>query len=157
MGMVYQWKPGSRVSVDAQVAGERMEKIRARKGGLTPAAVVQDARSDRSPLHHEFEWDDRRAAAMQRLSRAGELIRYIAVTVRGESGAEPVTTRAFVSVRENEHQHFTSVSVAMSDPLLRDQVLARALGELRAFQAKYRDLAELAPVFEALEQMQVAA
>lgn len=158
MGMVYQWKPGARVNLDPQVTGERLEKIRLRNGGnLTPDAVVKDARRETSPLHPAFEWNDRAAAEKYREAQAGHIIRTIAVVVERGTGAEPVATRAFVSVRQEDERHYTSVAVALSDPTMREQVLANALRELEMFRQKYEGLEELAPVFEAMGELLVAA
>lgn len=159
MAAVYQWKPKSQVAVEAQAAGERLETIRLRnRGSLTPAMVVKDARSEKSPLHPAFEWDDRRAAEKYRLDQASYIIRSIAVVVRNGDSEEPKVTRAFVSVTdEDDERQYTSVSVALTDPVLRAQVLEQATRELAAFEAKYSELEELAPVFEAFAQVMVAA
>lgn len=42
----------------------RLEDLRRRDGLLQPAAVVEDARDESSPLHPLFEWDDRKAAEL---------------------------------------------------------------------------------------------
>lgn len=62
---------------------ERLERIRLRNNGvLTPEAVVADAASKSSPLHSEFEWNDKRAAHQYRLDQARELIRKVTVEIR---------------------------------------------------------------------------
>lgn len=48
-------------------------------------------------------------------------------------------------------------SAAMSDPVLREQVLARAYSELQAFRRKYEHLTELAQVFEAMDRLRTEA
>lgn len=40
------------------------------RGNYTPEALVQAARSPRSPAHKHFEWDDERAAHQHRLTQA---------------------------------------------------------------------------------------
>lgn len=60
----------------------RLEKIRARNNGvLTPDDVVKDARSETSPLHPYFTWDDSEAANQYRLDQARLLIRNVRVEV----------------------------------------------------------------------------
>lgn len=60
---------------------DALETIRMANGGvLTRTAVVDAARSKRSPLHREFDWDDKSAAQKQRLDRAQELITWVVVT-----------------------------------------------------------------------------
>lgn len=60
----------------------RLEKIRARNAGLLrPDDVVKDARSESSPLHSLFEWDNSKAAHQHRLYQARDLIASVRVEV----------------------------------------------------------------------------
>ncbi len=149
--MIYEWKPKSHVAIDAQKAGERVEKLREKANGLlTPAMVVDDARSAKSPLHEAFEWDDDRAAEEYRLSQARHLVACLVVTIDVE-GATHAPTRAFVHVKQDEDKGYTSIGHAMSDEDLRAQVLAKAWKELLAWKARYGELQELGRVFKAIE------
>ena len=67
---------------ERKAINERLERIRMRaKGILTPAAVVADARSESSPLHSQFTWDDSEAARLRRLDEARMLIRSVRLEV----------------------------------------------------------------------------
>lgn len=148
--MIYQWKPEARVRVDAQVAGIEMERLRVlHNGRLERNLVLEAARSPLNPLHSEFEWDDYRAAEAHRLDRAGYLIRSIQVVVHEQPINGPV--RAFVSVTRDEDRAYTSVSHALADPMLRQQVLEAALRELEAWRNRYAELVELAQIFAAID------
>ena len=60
----------------------RLAKIAEENGGnLTPDAVLEDARSKKSPLHDQFEWNDGEAAHRFRLDQARTLIRSVRVEV----------------------------------------------------------------------------
>jgi hypothetical protein len=159
--MVYQWKRGARLSIDAQVAGERLETIRERNSGvLTPAAVVSDARDELSPLHTTFEWDDSRAADKYRETQAAYLIRSVVVVMRETEEKPPAEVRAFVSViqhDEAEERSYTHVEVAMRDPHLRAQVISRAYSELQSWRKRYADLEEFASVYSLIDEMDIAA
>jgi hypothetical protein len=71
------------------MAGKREQRIAAalneirssNRGRLTAAAVVEAARNPRHPLHREFQWDDKKAAQLQRLDRARELICVVSIVV----------------------------------------------------------------------------
>lgn|SRR5262245_13141148 len=66
----------------AEVIKQELEKLKNKNGRITPAIVVKAAKSPKSPLHSEFVWDDVKAAQLQRLGRARELIQvFITVTV----------------------------------------------------------------------------
>lgn len=153
--MVYQFKPGARLSttrLSAQAIGERLETIRERDGGLTAQAVVDDAKPKKSPMHGAFEWNDTKAAEEYRREQARHLLSAITVKLVGKDEAETVT-RAFVVVTpaEGGNDIYTSTEVALADPDMRQQVLGRAWRELSSWQRKYQELKELAGVFGAIE------
>lgn len=151
MSVRYAWRPGSRVSIDAEKAGRELAGIERKEGELTPSNVLERARSANSSLHGHFEWDDSIAAEQHRLTQAGELIRSIVVDVSRSNVEPPKPTRAFVSVEREGGRSYVATATAMSDVDLRRQVLARAWAELEAFRRKYGDMQELAKVFEAME------
>lgn len=154
--MIYQWKQGSHISIDAQAAGEEMEKLRTLYNGrLEPQMVVDAARDEQSPLHHHFEWNDKKAAAAYRNDQAGHLIRCITVEVDTGRG-ERAPVRAFVSVKRDEDRCYTSVQHALSDSELRAQVLASAWAELEAWRRRHAELIELAKVFAVIDQARAA-
>ena len=147
---VYQWKVGSRVNADAQKVGEVCARLE-RKGALTPKALVDASRHKNATLHSLFEWDDEVAAEKYRETQAAYIIRSIEVVSVGSS--EPV--RAFVSVTINENGGNTYMNVerALSEVGTRDEVLARAYAELKAFERKYANLEELAGVIAAISAL----
>lgn len=153
--MVYQWKPRFNVPVDAQVAGEELERLRVRNNGqLTPPSVVRAAEPEDSPLHPAFEWDDEEAAQKFREDQARYMLRGITVSVeRDGEAAKPI--RAFVNVEaDDDSRGYIDVITAMSDKALRQQVLARAKQELDDWRNRYNEYAELAGVFEAIDRLE---
>ena len=72
--MVYKYKNGISYSVPAQVVGKQFEKIEKKYGELNSQNVLDSARSEKSPIHDLFEWDDTQAAEKYRLSQASKLI-----------------------------------------------------------------------------------
>lgn len=158
MGMVYSWKNGAHHSpqIEAQVAGEELEKIRVKNNGrLENGDVVEAARDKRSPLHPAFEWDDKKAASAYRLDQAGNLIRAIdVIIVKDEGEQKPI--RAFVSVRREADRSYTSVQHALSDADLRAQVVAQAWAELEAWRKRHAELVEFAALFAMMDQARAA-
>ena len=150
-GMVYQWRSGTRLPVDAQLAGETIERLRQKANGqLTPTQVVDASRADKAPLHPCFEWDDNVAAERFREDQARGLIGALVVTVRPKGVEREV--RAFVSVqRKSEERGYTALHAALSDAELRRQVVSQAWDELRRWRAKYEAYSELAAVFAAID------
>lgn len=153
--MIYQWKPERQIKIDAQAAGEELERIRVKNNGrLESEMVVEAARKKTSPLHPAFEWNDAAAADAYRVEQAKYLIRSIEVIVEADANSRPV--RAFVSVVRDEDRSYTSVSHALADPELRRQVLLSALKELEAWRVRYAELVELANVFAAIDEARAA-
>jgi len=154
--MVYQWKQ-KRFPVAAQTAGEELERIKVKNGGLVPIEIVDESRPDEAVLHNCFEWNDETAAEAYREVQAREILRYITVVVESKDGEE--TTRAFVPVvlMENEeddkHKEYVSVTDAMSSDDYRAQILEQAKRELISFKVKYKQLNELSNVFKAIDEL----
>jgi len=154
--MVYAWREGARVSLNAQIAGQRLEQLkREHRGLVTPEAVVTDARPKRSPLHDHFEWEDSEAAKKYRLDQARELLRSIVVRI-DDRRLPDKSVRAFVHVEVPDNgesrRGYMGVREALSNKELRAQVLRCALGELKSWQERYRELREFGDVFEAIEE-----
>ena len=76
----YAWRVGAVTGgVDAQVAGEELQRISDKSGGLAASAVVQESRPEAAPLHPAFEWDDAVAGERWRTHQARNLIRAVQV------------------------------------------------------------------------------
>lgn len=154
MAMVYKWKPLTSIAVDAQKAGEELERIRvSRNGRLVQEDVVAEARDKASPLHPAFEWSDRKAAHAYRLEQAGYIIRSITVIVTEPDQQEREPIRAFVNVQRDDDRSFTSIAHAMSDDELRAQVIARAWKELHDWRKRHAELVEFARLFTVIDEV----
>lgn len=157
MAARYGWRPGSRVSLDAEKAGREMEDVRRQNGGaLTPEALLERARSANSATHAHFEWDDGKAAEQHRLGQAGDLIRAITVDISRSNVEAAKPIRAFVSVEREGARSYTSTVHAMTDADLRAQVLATAWRELLALRERYAGLEELARIFASIDEARPA-
>lgn len=152
MAMVYQWRAGAHHKIDAQTAGEELERIRTfNNGRLEAEHVVDAARPADAPLHEAFEWNDAVAAEAWRRDQASTMIRHIAVVMDKPDG-EAAAVRAFISVKRDEDRSYTSVQHALSDEQLRSQVLKQAWLELEAWRKRHAELIELAQVFSVIDQ-----
>lgn len=148
--MVYQWKERAVCNVDAQLAGEELERIRVlHNGRLAQEDVVKEAKAQDNPLHGAFEWNDKKAAHSWRLEQASYLIRNIVVQVNEDKDVAPI--RAFVNVKRDDDQSYTSVHHAMSDAELRAQVVANAWKELEAWRKRHAELIEFARLFAVID------
>ena len=156
--MKYGWKPGTRMKVSASVAGKRMRALYKKHGELTTEILKVDAAKKNSPIRECFEWNNAAAADAHRTTQAYQLLRYITFIPQNEKDVEDAEAiRMYFPItieveEEDEDGEVTTFSVTsykdtmdiMNDPADRQQLLARALGELRAFQRKYKMLKDLA-------------
>lgn len=148
---VFKFKPGSKLKGDPQRVGEELERIRCSTGGLTARAVVDAARPKRHYLHQYFTWDDALAAEKYREDEARHLLRSVVVQFTGEEKpSAPV--RAFVAIGQDD-ERYMPMAVVLSQDDLRAKLLAKATEELSWFRQKYRDLTELAKVFDAIDEI----
>ena len=154
--MIYRWRDGAHHRIDAQLAGDEMERVRTfNNGRLEPALLVDASRPAEAPLHPAFEWNDQKAAEAWRQDQASTMIRHIAVVIDKPEGAS-ATVRAFVSVKREEDRSYTSIAHALSDEELRAQVLRQAWAELEAWRSRYAELVELGKVFSLIDQARSA-
>lgn len=144
--MTYQWKVPGIMPVDAQTAGNELQRIYKRDGVIEPETVVLESESPSAPLHSCFEWDNEKAAHKYRITQAQGIIRAIVLVNETEKSPE---TRAFVSVERKYHP----VSVVIRNPEKRDILLQNALNELHWFEKKYNSLCELSGVFSAIKEV----
>ena len=80
-------------NVEAQNAGEELERINDKYGQTTASNVVDESRPEKAVLHEAFEWNDEVAAEEHRKTQARSLIKTVRV-IHPEKGDQP----AFVHV-----------------------------------------------------------
>ena len=146
--MTYQWKLPGLMPVDAQTAGEELNRIYQEKGRLDAPDIVSESRPTSAPLHPCFEWDDEVAAEKYREVQAGNLIRSITV-VHETPTHEPVEVRAFVKPLET----YAPIEVVVNSEEQMAALLETALAELKAFEKKYATLSKLSSVFEEIKKL----
>lgn len=150
--VIYGWRQGSRVGLDAQKVGEAIAKLqKAQNGPLEPESIVEAARDEGSVMHPHFTWDDALAAEEHRKDQARELVRSLTIDI-SRSNLESRPVRAFVNVEVGREQGYVSTATAMSSEDLRKQVLGRAFAELESWRARHAELSELARIFAAIDE-----
>ena len=148
--MVYEWKTASYIKADANVAGKQCEELE-RTVGLTAKNLLDANRDENAPLHNEFEWRDDIAAEKYRENQARHIIACLCVRAETTTGEQSEPVRAFLKIEpESEYQ---SLNVILQSADSHSAMLATALKELKAFQKKYKTLAELKPLFDVLEDI----
>lgn len=110
---------------------DRLAKLAKANGGiLTPNAVVDDAKDPKSPLHDQFEWDDRKAAAHYRIEQARELIRKVRVEI--EVDEKIIKVPKYIHEPNAGNQGYAEVAKVRND---RDRAVAAMRCELDRLEA----------------------
>lgn len=149
--MIYQWRADSRYSIGANIAAERLGKIRKQNGEITPRGVVDDAVDPQSPLHPCFEWNDDKAADAHRLSQARKLIGSIVVAERiGDDERISSEVRAFVHITADSLR-YEPIEIAMRDIEMREEILTRAWDEIKIWQKRYAAYEEFAELMDVID------
>jgi len=113
-----------------------LESLRHESGGkLKPAAVVENAKNEGSPLHPFFTWDDSEAAHQHRLDQARKLIKNVIVT---KSDNLPV----YVSVRVDGDQYYQRSEIAAKNEEERSSAVAMLRAQLRGIKRGLEVLGE---------------
>ncbi|NIP94019.1 MAG: hypothetical protein GWO24_11420 [Akkermansiaceae bacterium] len=137
----FEWGPGVRAKIKPGDAAKEFERIRKKRGRLSPATILAEARSKTAKLHREFEWNDRAAAETYRKDQARRLLnglREIEV-VRGKS-QEPRRVYVRQESGDNGGIYVPIKVVPQGDPTL--AVLQDAIEDLEGWVGRYADLRE---------------
>lgn len=153
----YRLKPGGPWKRSrAQVYGEYLEKLAmANKKELKPEIIVRAARSEDSPIHECFEWDDSKAAEKYRLEQARKLVNHLEIKIEFKKGER--FQKAWFSITTNgrNQRAYNHMNVVFTEKPKRDQVIQQALREIKDWQKRYESYQELAQIFDAIEQVQL--
>lgn len=145
-------------SFDATTVGLELNTLAQRnKGRLTSTVVLAAAKNVESPLHGLFLWDDTKAAMMYRKEQAKDIARNI-ILVRSErpqGDAENKPLFSSVTVHHSNgatHPGFITTNQTRRAPEYRDQIVDKALRELRDWYDRYWDLPEIKELIQLLEK-----
>jgi hypothetical protein len=149
---------GARISdEDAQVIGQRIVQLAEEKQvPIVPEDMVNDARSESSPIHGYFTWDDRVAADKWRVEEAKYYLRTIHIIEAPES--EPIRLTHVVTVTTEdgeERKGYMDIRRIRTQPDLLEQVIESAHKELIGWQKRYRQYKQLAPIADGYIQLAI--
>jgi len=126
---------------EAQVWGTELQRLGRNIGGVTPQAVLNEAKRGESPLHSFFEWDDARAAQAHRMDQCRRFIQTVAVRVSDNELVLPafcsvhVVTSDEPDTEEDGPRQYITINQVLTD----DEKRARALRSVLRSIAGYAD------------------
>lgn len=151
--MIYQFKKEAKIGVkglNAQTAGEELERIRIQNGGkLRPEDILNEASSKDSPLHPVFEWDDSRAARKYRIQQARRFLKAI-VVVYEDNEVAPAFYNVSVNIEDDEgneetERFYQSAEVLVKRPDQFESARSILVGTLADAQTSLERLMKIAP------------
>ena len=117
---------------------------------ITPENVLDLARDENTELHKCFEFDDTIAGEKYRLIQARDIIRHFVIKYKNDGGEEQKIRTFQITTATN---HYEPTRVIMKNPNEYAALLSRAKEELRNIKRRYKTLAELEEVFEAIDNL----
>lgn len=130
---------------------EELAAIREKRGALTPAAVVEEAKDPQHPLHSRFEWDDSIAGDAYRRQQAHELIRSVRIiySAQGAKESNIGSVRAFHAIRHDHGFVYEPAEKIAVDPVARAVVLAEMRRDWLVLRRRYQEFSEFAAMVSA--------
>lgn len=158
--VLYYASPSQTALTDtkAQIYGPCIAKVIDKNGGVANTQmIVDEAKSDKSPLHEWFEWDNTKAANEHRKYQARQLIKGIEIEVI-ENDKSSQIVRAFHYVERGENENitkgFAKFEVIQQNPDEYNEFILEAyLRRIRELNSKYRRYKELRPLTEAIDNI----
>lgn len=122
---------------------DQLQEIYDRRGELTPALVVEEARDEQHPLHARFEWDDATAGEAWRRQQAHELIRSVRVVYKEADETSPEkSVRAFHAVRSDRGHTYEPVERVVEDDFTRQLVIRDMQRQWKDLYRRFKDFDE---------------
>ena len=141
------WKVKGLYKADAEAV---YSEITALGDSFSPDQIVEAARDESTELHKCFTWDDTAAAESWRRHQARMLVAQLVIRTE-TTDKEPVAVRVISSTgSRNEYKPTVRLIEVEQDYA---DLLARAVRELKAVQAKYKMVTELREIFEAIDEL----
>jgi hypothetical protein len=153
----YEWNGYHNYKVDANIVGGIIECIERQNGSVTSEALLEVAKSEDSPIHNMFEWNDKVAANKYRLEQSRVIICSLRVVVTADNEDEPEKKiSAFVNVNPPSEVGTKSVYMnlnnALSNEDTRKNVLDRMYRDMQAFIDRYYTFDEATKVIQAMSE-----
>lgn len=166
----YAWS-GRTFSVSADTVGAVLEDIEQKNGSVSKELFLDASRSEDSPTHKMFEWDDKIAGEKWRLNQAHKIINSLHLNIQQSETEEkqldlsldhkPMMIPAFVSVvpqkdnAQTVRARYVNVAAGMSDPESRSIILQNAMRLLRVFKNKYSAYEEFSQIISDINDLEV--
>lgn len=141
--MSVSWN-GFRFSADAEKCYREIQSLEC----ITPASIVDYARSEDTELHKCFQWDDSIAAENWRKQQARIIVSSLVVTVEKNTAG---SQKYRLIQHDDSTKEYKPVVFTVRNMDEYSRLLAQAKRELRSFKERYKSITELSEVIEQIE------
>lgn len=155
----YTWKEGWNPKISAETVGNVITEIEEKNGVVTKELFLEASRPEDSPTHDIFEWDDKVAGELYRLSISNKVIIQLKVEIEtGEDQKEKAYVPAFINIKSaNEGAEYKNIVDALSEQETRELILKRLRREVEALIERNKHIDELADILQdAVNQLKTA-
>lgn len=136
----YRIRPGTPIPASkAEVYGPEIHRLM-NEGRGQPEDIVEEARSESSPLHEHFEWDDAKAAHRHRISQARQLLQVIEIRVRTTGDAERDHVRVAHNIRLHGERTYVSIDEIQASEEYQRLLVLQSIEDAERFAARYEHL-----------------
>lgn len=177
----YQWRTGSRFTIDPGIVGARLEELASQNDNqLTTSIVADEATNPNSPLYDLFEHDLEIAINEYHKAQARSIVNNLVIVTiiptskeekqfntsmpvvidvdmeseeNEDEGNIPIVARAFPSVLVNGQRCYTPLQIVLNDGQLRDQYMETIHEELKSLVRKAKDFKIFSQVVRAIEEL----
>ena len=156
--MKYKWRRQPKKAPTAQITGECIEAIKAKRGGITRQLLVIEAQKKSSPIHDCFEWDNDKAAGEHRLEQARKLLQCLVIVIEQEDTEETICVRAFIApsdIGKESGSGYLTISEVVKDEDLAVAYKETIMKEFRQVQTKATNYAEFAKVCLEIDKVKI--
>ena len=145
----YSWKDGWQPKMSAETVGNVITEIEEKNGTVTKELFLDASRPVDSPTHNLFEWDDKKAGELYRLSISNKIIIQLNVEIESVKGEEKTYVPAFINIRQtNDKAEYKNIVDALSDQESRELIVKRLKREVEALINRNRHINELADILQ---------
>lgn len=119
--------------------------------GLTAENIVKNAIKKLNPLHNLFIWNDKIEAEKWRMYQARLIINEVKIVIDEKEYYAYENINVNISNEESKRE-YKPINEILENPKYKEQLLHRALNEVKYWKSRYEELEELTPIFETIEK-----
>jgi len=128
----YKYRKGISFKVDANIAGQELERIYEKYDGITPKNIIKESEEKNSKLHDCFEWSNKKAGYNYRLWQARKLSSSLTIVFE-----EKTETPAFISISIEKERSYIPSEIVFNNEDMAKIAIHDVFNAFMYFKQKY--------------------